>query len=111
MNTCLSHIWARTRSLLVFASIASLLLFSAEFASAATPTVKLNAASADGNNSGTARLGMHVTMTAAVSGATSTTMTWSLQGAGTLTSAGLYSAPVTMPASSTVVIKGTLASN
>src|ERR1700728_3026991 len=66
---------------------------------AAQVTMTLRAASVDGTNSGTARLGMHVQLTPIVSGTTSTAVTWTLQGAGTLTTAGLYAAPTAMPSS------------
>jgi uncharacterized protein (DUF1800 family) len=89
--------------------LASMSLITA--AQAAAQTIKLNAADVDGNNSGHAHLCMHVTMTAKVTGATSTAVNWSLQGAGSLSSAGLYSAPTAMPSNPTVVITGSLASS
>jgi uncharacterized protein (DUF1800 family)/stringent starvation protein B len=79
-------------------------------AHAATPTLALTASSVDGNNSGTARLGMHVSFTPVVKGTTSTAVTYSLQGAGTLSTAGLYTAPAAMPASTSVTVTATLTS-
>jgi uncharacterized protein (DUF1800 family) len=98
--------WARRIFLLIFGML--FLAFAVRPGEAATQlAIKLNAASVDGNNSGTARLGMHVSMTATVAGTANAPMTWTLQGAGTLTSAGLYAAPEEMPANPTVVITGT----
>jgi uncharacterized protein (DUF1800 family) len=74
----------------------------------ATPAIKLTANSIDGTNTGTGRLGLSEQITAAVSGTTSTAVTWSLQGAGSISSTGLYTAPSTMPANSAVTVTATL---
>jgi len=75
------------------------------------PTMTLIAYSVDGTNSGTARLGRNVTLSASVQGMTSPSLTWSVQGAGTVTSAGVYTAPTTMPSNGAVTITAKLASN
>jgi uncharacterized protein (DUF1800 family) len=65
-----------------------------------------------------ARLGATVQFTATVSNATNSTVTWSVNGAaggnatvGTITSAGLYTAPATMPSGGTVTITATSAAS
>ena len=87
-------------SLSLFATAALLLTlaFSLSSQAAAQVTMKLQAASVDGTNTGTGRLGMHVQLTPIVTGSSSTAVTWTLQGAGTITTAGLYAAPTAMPA-------------
>jgi uncharacterized protein (DUF1800 family) len=77
-------------------------------AHAATPTLQLVAYSLDGTNTGTGRIGRNVQVNATVSGTTSTAVTWTLQGAGTLTTAGLYTGPAAMPANRSVTVTATL---
>jgi hypothetical protein len=75
------------------------------------PTMTLNAYSGDGTNSGTARLGHNVDLQASVAGMTSPGITWSVQGAGTITSGGIYAAPASMPSNGTVKIIAALSTN
>ena len=77
----------------------------------ATPSISLTATDADGTNTGTAELGVNVTMSAAVTGSLQTAVNWSVTGAGSISSAGVYTAPAAMPASQAVTIQATLASN
>jgi hypothetical protein len=70
----------------------------------ASVSVQLNAYDGDGTNQHTGRLGYNVSIVPTVRGATNTGVTWSLSGAGSLSSTGLYSAPTTMPSNSKVVV-------
>jgi uncharacterized protein (DUF1800 family) len=90
--------------------LATLLPFTSSYASTAQPSIKITAESGQGVNPTTACLGRNTGFTATVSGTGTTAVTWALNGGGTITSAGAYSAPVTMPASSTVVVTATLVS-
>ena len=74
------------------------------YAFGATVTVQLNAYDNDGTNTGTGRLGYSVSIVPTVRGTTNTAVTWSLSGAGSLSSSGSYSAPATMPSNSKVVV-------
>ena len=73
--------------------------------------MSLTATDADGTNTGTAELGVTVTMSAAVTGSSQTAVNWSVTGAGSISSAGVYTAPASMPASQAVKIQAALASN
>ena len=53
------------------------------------------------------QLGASATFTATVTGTTNTAVTWSVTGAGSIDSSGKYTAPTTMPSSSTVTIRAT----
>ena len=75
------------------------------------PHLSLTEYSADGTNSGTARLGRNITMVPSLPGSVNPVYTWSLQGAGTLSNTGVYSAPAVMPSTSTIKITATLVSN
>ncbi len=68
-----------------------------------SPTIQLNAFNADGTNTGTARLTQHLTLGAAIKGTGDQNVTWSLQGAGTL-SGVVYQAPAIMPANPNVIV-------
>lgn len=74
-------------------------------------SISLTAYSGDGTNTGIARLGLNVSIVPTVKYATSSTVYWSLQGAGTLSSSGLYTAPDTMPSNPAVTVTATLASD
>ena len=74
-------------------------------------SISLTASDADGTNTGTAELGVNVTMTAAVTGSAQTAVTWSVAGAGSISASGVYSAPATMPATNAVTITAALTSN
>jgi uncharacterized protein (DUF1800 family)/NADPH-dependent 7-cyano-7-deazaguanine reductase QueF-like protein len=76
----------------------------------ASTAIKITAESGQGVNPSTACLGRNTGFTASVSGTPNTAVTWSLNGAGTLTSAGAYSAPDVMPSNPTVVVTATLVS-
>ncbi|MFT4111473.1 DUF1800 family protein [Silvibacterium sp.] len=84
------------------------MVLSPQRAVASQPTMTLSASSVDGLNSGTARLGMHVQLTPVVSGSSSTSVTWSMSGAGSITTAGLYSAPDSGSVGTTVKFTATL---
>jgi uncharacterized protein (DUF1800 family) len=77
----------------------------------ATPSIALTATSPDGTNTGTVELGDTVALTAAVSGAVQTTVNWSVAGAGTITTGGIYTPPSALPANNAVTITASLASN
>ena len=83
--------------------------------SASTPvaahTIVLTAYGADGTNSGTARLGRNVTIQPSTAGVSGATYLWNLVGAGSLSGAGVYTAPTAMPADNQVTITATLASD
>ncbi len=72
----------------------------------AAASVQIYAYNADGTNTGTGRLTQHMTLGATVKGATSQSVTWILQGAGSLSGA-TYQAPSTMPANASVTITAT----
>ncbi|AXC15936.1 hypothetical protein ACPOL_6724 [Acidisarcina polymorpha] len=74
-------------------------------------SIALTAKDADGTNTGTARLGVTVKMAAVVTGSVTKTVDWSLTGAGSISSSGVYTPPATMPESSAVIVKSTLSSN
>lgn len=75
------------------------------------PKLTLTEYSVDGTNSGTARLGRNVTLVPSLPGSVNPAYTWSLQGPGTLSNAGVYSAPAVMPSSPIIKITATLVSN
>jgi uncharacterized protein (DUF1800 family) len=74
-------------------------------------SIALTAVDQDGTNTGTAELGINVTMTAAVTGSSATAVTWSVTGGGTISATGVYTSPTAMPASTAVTITATLTSN
>ncbi|HEX3436284.1 MAG TPA: glycosyl hydrolase family protein [Pseudacidobacterium sp.] len=67
-------------------------------------TIQLNAYDGDGENTHTGRLGSRVSIVPTVGGTATTGVTWSLSGAGSLSSSGMYTSPTTMPSNATVVI-------
>jgi hypothetical protein len=73
-------------------------------------TIQITANDIYGTNTGTAAVGLPVTLTTAVSAGSAQSRAWTLQGAGTLTYSGtnnangLYTAPSTMPSNPTVTI-------
>jgi uncharacterized protein (DUF1800 family) len=71
----------------------------------------LTATDADGVNTGTAELGVSVTMSAAVAGSEQTAVNWSLSGAGSLSGSGVYTAPAALPSNQAVTITAALASD
>jgi uncharacterized protein (DUF1800 family) len=73
--------------------------------------ITLTATDADGTNTGTAELGVNVTMSAAVTGSSQAAVTWSLTGPGSLSSSGVYTAPAAMPSSQAVTLQASLVSN
>jgi hypothetical protein len=82
---------------------------------AVTPVIAIAAKDADGSNTGTARLGVSVSVTATVSSISDSLVTFTLQGAGKLTTNGnltaTYTPPQTMPADAAVTIVAALSSN
>jgi hypothetical protein len=85
---------------------------SAAFTESIQPnSIALTASDADGSNTGTAELGVNVTMSAAVTGSSQTAVKWSLTGPGSLSSSGVYTAPAAMPSSQAVTIQASLVSN
>ncbi len=79
-------------------------------------TLQLTAADPDGTNTGTARLGVPVTFSAANTDTSHATIAWSVQGSGTIAASGTnnatgtYTPPVTMPSSSAVTVTAYLSS-
>lgn len=92
-------------ALTLFAFVALLFVGATNLYAFTTPTINLVAYSGDGENSGVARLSANVSVVATVRYATNTSVTWSLQGAGSLSSSGLYSAPSSMPSNRQVIVK------
>jgi uncharacterized protein (DUF1800 family) len=76
-----------------------------------TNSITLTATDADGVNTGTAELGVSVTMSATVAGSEQTAVNWSLSGAGSLSGSGVYTAPAALPSNQAVTITATLASD
>jgi hypothetical protein len=76
-----------------------------------TPSISLTAYSGDGESTGNARLSGTVSIVATVKGATNNTVNWSMTGAGSISSGGLYTAPTSMPSNRVVTITATLASD
>ncbi|AXC12924.1 hypothetical protein ACPOL_3641 [Acidisarcina polymorpha] len=74
-------------------------------------TISLTATDADGTNTGTAELSTNVSMVAAVSGSEQTAVNWSVAGAGSISSNGVYTAPAALPTNTAVTITAALASN
>lgn len=73
--------------------------------------INITAVSGQGTNPSTAVLSRNTTFTASVRNSSSTAITWNLQGGGSITSAGVYTAPLSMPGSTQVVVTATLVSN
>lgn len=95
--------WMRTAAAVLF--FINIIAYTHAFA--ASVTVQLNAYDADGTNTYTGRLGSGVSIIPTVRGAINTTVTWSLSGAGSLSTSGLYTAPGTMPSNSRITVKAT----
>jgi len=76
-------------------------------------SIAMSASDSGGVNPGTtvAPLNGYVHVTATVIGTANKTVTWSLAGGGTVDTAGDYTAPAAMPASTTVKVVATLVSN
>lgn len=108
--------WTCVRKPVAFACLVVTMLFlslanrSYAFAGA-TQTITLYAYNSDGTNTGTARLGGTVTFKTYVQNATNTAVTWSVSGAGSISTSGIYTAPNTMPSSTSVTVKATLVEN
>ena len=77
----------------------------------ASPTISLSAYNSDGTNTNTARLGLNVSILATLTGAANNSLTWSVSGAGSVSSNGLYTAPASMPSNSSVIITAALVAN
>lgn len=77
----------------------------------ASPTISLTAYNSDGTNTNTARLGLKVSILATVTGSNDNSITWSVSGAGSVSSSGLYIAPASMPSSSSVIVTAALTAN
>ena len=74
-------------------------------------SIHLSAASGQGSNPTTAALGRNTTFTASVSNSSSTVVTWSLVGDGSITRAGVYTVPNGIVGNTQVVVTATLVSN
>jgi uncharacterized protein (DUF1800 family) len=74
-------------------------------------SIALTAKDSQGTNTGTAELGVNLTMAAAVKGSEATAVTWSVAGSGSISSNGLYTPPSTMPSNRAVTITAKLTSN
>lgn len=77
----------------------------------ASPTISLSAYNSDGTNTNTARLGLNVSILATVTGSANTALTWSVSGAGSVSSKGIYTAPSSMPSNSSVAVTAALTAN
>jgi uncharacterized protein (DUF1800 family) len=76
-------------------------------------TLQITATDPDGTNTGTAQLGVPVSLASAITDTARTSISWSVQGAGKITTTslngvvgglGTYTPPITMPSSSSVTI-------
>ena len=74
-------------------------------------SIALTARDNEGTNTGTADLGYTVAMSATVTGSLQTGVKWSVTGAGSISSSGVYTPPTAMPSNRAVTIKASLASN
>ena len=79
--------------------------------SVAANSITLTATGPDGTNTGFADIDFGVAMSAAVTGSLQTAVNWSVTGAGSISSAGVYTPPAVMPANPAVTIQAALASN
>ena len=79
--------------------------------SVAANSITLTATGPDGTNTGFADIDFSVAMSAAVTGSLQTAVNWSVTGAGSISSAGVYTPPAVMPANPAVTIQAALASN
>ena len=77
----------------------------------ASNSIALTARDNEGTNTGTADLGFTVAISAEVTGSLNTAVNWSVSGAGSISSAGVYTPPAAMLANRAVTIKASLASN
>ena len=66
--------------------------------SVAANSITLTATGPDGTNTGFADIDFGVAMSAAVTGSLQTAVNWSVTGAGSISSAGVYTPPAVMPA-------------
>lgn len=107
------------RSTLLFAWVLILLsVFSLKnahaygaFGASSTETISLTAYSADGTNTGTGRLGAAISIVPTIQNASNTSVTWTLQGAGSISTSGRYTCPTTMPSNPSVTVTATLVEN
>lgn len=76
-----------------------------------TETITLTAYNSDGTNTGTGRLGASISIVPTIQNATNTSVTWTMQGAGSVSTSGRYTAPTTMPSNTTVTVTATLVEN
>ena len=74
-------------------------------------SITLTATGPDGINTGFGDIDFSVAMSAAVTGSAQTAVNWSVAGAGSISSAGVYTPPAVMPANPAVTIQAALASN
>ena len=74
-------------------------------------SITLTATGPDGINTGFGEIDFSVAMSAAVTGSAQTAVNWSVAGAGSISSAGVYTPPGVMPANPAVTIQAALASN
>ena len=74
-------------------------------------SITLTATGPDGINTGFGDIDFSVAMSAAVTGSAQTAVNWSVAGAGSISSAGVYTPPGVMPANPAVTIQAALASN
>jgi hypothetical protein len=104
------HLSIRTEFLfLVFVFLGCLSFVSLEAQTA--PTLKLTAYNTDGTNSGTARLSATVSVNASIDGTSDMGVLWSVQGGGTISAAGVYQAPNSMPTNPQVTVTAALHAN
>ena len=74
-------------------------------------SITLTATGPDGINTGFGEIDFSVAMSAAVTGSVQTAVNWSVAGAGSISSAGVYTPPAAVPANPAVTIQAALASN
>lgn len=95
-------------ALTLFAFAALLIVGGSDLYGFTTPSITLVAYSGEGTNTGFAHLGEKVSVVPTVKLATSSIVSWSLQGAGSLSSSGVYTAPSSMPSNRQVIITAKL---
>jgi uncharacterized protein (DUF1800 family) len=83
-----------------------------KFTETVTPnSIALTATDGNEINTGKAKLGVALKMSAAVTGSMQTGVNWSMTGAGSISGSGVYTPPAIMPANRKVSIQAALASN
>jgi Glycosyl hydrolase family 79 C-terminal beta domain/IPT/TIG domain len=84
---------------------------SGGFGASGNQIITLTAYSSAGTNTGTGILGRNISIVPTIHNATDTSVVWSVQGAGSISTSGVYTAPNSMPSDPNVTVTGTLVEN